>query len=661
MSWTADTPARPSSRIDPGPAWTVVTDAPLRGLSMAREAMRVLAWDDNGQIYLLDAAGQFLSVSKAPGPIASGGISDDGSLVAFLGEDARLWLLSGDLDPIHDRPAITDATALAVDPHGRYVAVASKLNLVQFYNRHGKQSGRFETRQHLSHLSFVPSVPVVVGVGAYGSISCYEIAATGSGKLGGDLAWTEQLMSGVGRLATTGDGGMILVGCFTHGVQRFDLRGQSEGAYHLGGSASMAVPDYGGRTIAVATQEGELAILSGTGHVRWRTGLPRAAVSLEVDALGRFLVYGLASGEVTRLDFQGGGGRGAGGSAITPAAPTVAGRPGSGPVRQADWMAEVVPTDDQAEYAVLGVVDSPPRVALITHKNRLEVYTTAGKKLGQAPEIAGVGRLVRSSPGWLAAATDRQVVLCDLHANTAHRLDISLVELTHLAIRPDTYGLAIVQERDRIGRATGAGRWIWKSELNVPVEDLAIGPDGTTAITTEDGRLRVFDAGGRPAGEYQSGPPEPLLLAEAPEGSPPGLAWVTLARRNQVIRGHDLAGRVAWESPIPWDGWGLHPAGPLLVATAADGRAIAFDGAGHARSQGGRSEGPLDVFRPDAAGEALRVAKGGVHLICSTLDGRVVWRAVVGGTLGPLAAGRPGVAVMVGRSLAWFGDRPPAS
>ena len=44
----ADTTARSSTRLDPGPAWTIVTDAPLKGLVMAREAMRVLAWDEAG-------------------------------------------------------------------------------------------------------------------------------------------------------------------------------------------------------------------------------------------------------------------------------------------------------------------------------------------------------------------------------------------------------------------------------------------------------------------------------------------------------------------------------------------------------------------------------------------------------------------------------------
>src|ERR1035441_7971493 len=49
-----------------------------------------------------------------------------------------------------------------------------------------------------------------------------------------------------------------------------------------------------------------------------------------------------------------------------------------------------------------------------------------------------------------------------------------LVALTHLTIKPDEFGLALIQERDRIGRLTSSGRWIWKHELRFPVEDLAL-------------------------------------------------------------------------------------------------------------------------------------------------------------------------------------------
>ncbi|MBX6315325.1 MAG: hypothetical protein IRY99_20795 [Isosphaeraceae bacterium] len=311
-------------------------------------------------------------------------------------------------------------------------------------------------------------------------------------------------------------------------------------------------------------------------------------------------------------------------------------------------------TEEQAETAVVAVLEEPPRIAVMTNRNRLQVFTPTGGALGEAPEIVGVGRFLRTSPGWIAAATDRMILLYDARRNVSQRLDLSLVEVTHLAIRPDDYGVFIVQERDRIGRATLAGRWVWKKELRPPVEDIALGAGGLAALTTDDGHLTIYNPAGEPIGDYVADPVEPLCLVEAPSGAATELAWVSLARRNQVLRGHRCDGRVLWESPIPWEAWQLHRIGPLVVVSAPDGRALAYDGSGHAHSQG-RAVAPPVAFGIGPGGEALRVVRQGEHLICSDLPGRVLWRTVAEEPLGPFAAGRPGVAALIGRSLAWFG------
>jgi hypothetical protein len=650
----ANSPARSSTRLDPSPAWTVVTDAPLKGMALAREAGSVFAWDEADQLYRIDAQGQFQSVARAPGKIQAGAVSDDGSLVALLGEGSRLWLLDGDFELTHERAAIPDPLAIAVDPHGRYAAVSSKMNAVQFYSRHARLAGKFETRQPLASMVFVPDRLFMVATGAYGSIVGIAMMARANGSLEGAIVWNEALMSSVGRLALTGDGQMILIACFTHGVQRYDIEGKSEGAYHLGGSAGHAVPDFAGRSIAVSTTEGELAILSGAGNVKWRTTLNRPAIALETDALGRYVVYGQATGEVVRLDLQS---TGRPAPTVSTAAPSSSrngaskSRIGNASVRVPEWTAEVVQTEDQAEFAVVAVSEGPTRIGVITHKNKLELFGPDGKRLGQAPEIDGVGRIVRTAPGWMAAATDRRVVLCDLKRNLAQRVDISLAELTHLSILPDSYGLALVQERDRIGRATPAGRWIWKAELSSPVEEITIDPAGFTALTTEDGLLRVYNPAGAQAGEFRGAPSDPALLIAAPEGS--AVAWLTLARRGQVLRGHDRSGKVAWESPVPWEAWQFLAVGPAAVVVAPDGRTIAFDSSGHMLAQG-RADGVPDAFCLGPDGQPLRVARQGVHLICSDLAGRVAWRAIAEASIGPLAAGKDGLAVIIGKSIAWF-------
>ncbi|HWE38434.1 MAG TPA: hypothetical protein VG406_17815 [Isosphaeraceae bacterium] len=642
----------PRPRFAPAVAWTIVTEAPLRGVGLARESGTVLAWDEGDRLYLIDPSGTTRASSRAPAKLSHAAISDTGTLVAAVGEGPRLWLLGPDLEPIAERSAIREPSALAIDPHGRFVAIASKVGgATQLYNRHGKQAGRFETLEPLAHLAFVASAPMIIAAGSYGMLVGVGLRAAGQGKLAGSPIWQQSLMANIGRVAATGDGGMILTSCYTHGIQRFDLRGRSEGSYHLGGTAAHAVPDFAGRTIVAATTEGELAVMNGAGNVRWKTAAPRAAIGLEVDALGRSFVYGLATGEVVRVDLE--EGSGARPSAAGPSRAKGAAAGSAGRVRPPDWSQVVAQSDEEAETAVLAVLDDPPRIGLVDRRNRLQAFTVAGQALGQAPEIAGVGRFLRTCPGWIAAATDRQILLYDARRNGASRVDLSLVEVTHLAIRPDGYGLAIVQERDRVGRAHPSGRWVWRRELNAPVEDLALGPDDLTAVTTEEGRLRIFGPDGEPVGGRPADPPEPLGLIAAPPGSPEGVAWITLARRLQVLRGHRADGTVLWESPVPWEGWQLVVVGFSVVVASPDGRSVAFDGAGRPRSQGRDAE-PQALYAPGPGGRPWRLARQGVHLICSELSGRVAWRAVADEPIGPLAFGRAGAAALFGRSLAWF-------
>ena len=130
-----------------------------------------------------------------------------------------------------------------------------------------------------------------------------------------------------------------------------------------------------------------------------------------------------------------------------------------------------------------------PCVACFTSPQKLELYSLTGQKLGQGPQMGGVGRILRTAPGWLAAASDRQIVLYDLRRNTQRKLDLSLVELTHLVIRPDTFGVLLVQERDRIGRVTPSARWVWKRELRTAIEDVAIGARGILGGDHQRGRV----------------------------------------------------------------------------------------------------------------------------------------------------------------------------
>lgn len=154
---------RSVNRLAPETSWTVVTEAPLKGMTLAREAGTVFAWDETDQLYQLDLNGEYRSVARAPGKVIAAAVSDDGSRIALLGEGARLWLLDADLGVVADRQAPPDPLALAIDPHGRYVVVSSRMCVNYFYTRYARPAGKFETLQPLAFLAFVASRPLLIG------------------------------------------------------------------------------------------------------------------------------------------------------------------------------------------------------------------------------------------------------------------------------------------------------------------------------------------------------------------------------------------------------------------------------------------------------------------------------------------------------------------
>ncbi len=106
---------KPSTRLEPETAWTLVTDSPLRGLSLAREAGTILVWDEGSQLYLFDREGESHSISRVPNKIVAGTISDDGSLIALLvdTDEAGLMLLDADFNVLVER-----RRSVRADVHG---------------------------------------------------------------------------------------------------------------------------------------------------------------------------------------------------------------------------------------------------------------------------------------------------------------------------------------------------------------------------------------------------------------------------------------------------------------------------------------------------------------------------------------------------------------
>ncbi|MFW6125374.1 MAG: PQQ-binding-like beta-propeller repeat protein, partial [Pirellulales bacterium] len=514
-----------------------MTKAPLRGMRLGRENGRVLVWDSARNVAVLDLSGRTLAAWAAPEPIRSADWADGTPVAAVLTEDGRLWWFEPS-GQVASGPSIEAPLAVAVDPFGHYAAVSSTLGETRLLDRWGRPVGRLTTRRPVSRLLFLHSEPNWIGAADHGLLGCYTLQ--------GGVVWQENLLSNVGALAATDDGGTVLIACFGQGIQRFDWEGSPEGAYHVGTAVSRVTCTEDGSRIAAATLERQLLLLDRSGRVLWDAPLKEPPLELAIDALGRYLIVGQPSGRVVfwRLVSEDG---------AKPPEPAAQSELLVGPrggrqrtaatyIREADWLAHVG-TREEAESARLALLDRPARIGLFTSRRRLEVFDPtlpvaeqrSPETEGAAPNepehprfaqpihtsevLLGRGRLLRGGVGVLVAATDRRLLVYEADSNTSRFLPARFEQITHLLVVPSgclvagtgsaarktkgpagrDFQIVQVEDRERLGALSSSGKVLWTRQLAVPVQDAAVA-DGHIALTTDDGSLVVYDGAGELSG-----------------------------------------------------------------------------------------------------------------------------------------------------------------
>ncbi|MBI3467202.1 MAG: hypothetical protein HY000_29670, partial [Planctomycetes bacterium] len=325
-------------------------------------------------------------------------------------------------------------------------------------------------------------------------------------------------------------------------------------------------------------------------------------------------------------------------------------KPSSGSSRQLrtpTWKVAAFDNASQAETAVLALVEEPPRVVVFSSRRRVEVFDERASWIHTSDTTTGVGRYLESEAGMVVAVTDREGLLYDPTANSSSRWEERLVQISHVRIDGAAGEIVMIEEGDRLSRFDLRGRRRWVKNLDSLVEGVAVGPDRSSAVTTGDGGLLIFDGNGRSLGQFRTTKPEPLALARL------GPRWITLAGRSQRIRSHQLDGTVEWEVAIPTEAWRLLRLGNRVAARAAGGRTYCLDAAGRIVLDSSEIPHEAVLFLDKSGQDAALYWRAG-NLMVTDLEGRVLWRHLSPEPPGPLAAGSAGVVCGLQRELAFF-------
>lgn len=274
--------------------WSQSIPAPLRGLRLARERETILACDGKDALFLFNHAGIIQGQRPAPGPIAAAGCADDGSAYAIGGSATPMvcWL-APDLATRWQHPLPQRATALAVEPLGRCLAVADAAGTLHLLDARGRTLWQATTPRPLHHLAFVPEKSILVGAADFGLVLCFGAA--------GECLWRDGLVAHIGSLAVSGDGKSVLLACFSDGLYRYNIAGPPPQRIALEKPCHLATLSYDGETLLTADPQASACLRDSKGELRDPLKLDFPAAALALGALADCAIVGLVNGAILRF------------------------------------------------------------------------------------------------------------------------------------------------------------------------------------------------------------------------------------------------------------------------------------------------------------------------------------------------------------------------
>jgi outer membrane protein assembly factor BamB len=282
--------------IPPTVRWSFATDAALVALDMGSESGEVLAADESGGMYRLDRRGRLLTMTRGWRDVRALAWSDTNAAGAVIVGERKVVRVNGELEAEWSINLPEPALGVAVTPFGNHTAIslASGGNVV--LGPQSEQISIFETIRPQRWIQFLASQPVLIGAAEYGQVCAHQ--------LNGRQLWSERTFTSLGEMHAAANGETILLAAFNQGIQSFGGNGSAGDSYLVEGTASRVSCSFNADRIAAATMERHLYWLDSDGQLLWATQLDDDVVRVLCDPLGEWLLCGLRSGQIVRLDWE---------------------------------------------------------------------------------------------------------------------------------------------------------------------------------------------------------------------------------------------------------------------------------------------------------------------------------------------------------------------
>ncbi|MCA8998762.1 MAG: hypothetical protein KDA80_17310, partial [Planctomycetaceae bacterium] len=210
--------------------WSFGGDGDVTCVAYARETGDLFVADNTRSLYRLDRQGRIAGLTRLHQPILAMDWADDGSHGAVLTSEDVVIRFDRNLKSVHRIDLPEPCLAIAISPFGNHLALALADGDNLVYNERKRRITKYTTIRPLSFLDFCASEATIIGAAEHNLLCCHT--------LGGAELWQQKNWSTVGEMATTGDGDLIYLASFGHGIQTFDGDGATVGAYVLEGTVS---------------------------------------------------------------------------------------------------------------------------------------------------------------------------------------------------------------------------------------------------------------------------------------------------------------------------------------------------------------------------------------------------------------------------------------
>jgi hypothetical protein len=269
---------------------------PLRGVSAARESLRLVVWDEKDWIYLLDQAGSLHGQFRPRGRLASACCADDGSAYGACGARGEVWWLRPDLSTAWEAAVPRCAIACALDSFGQHLAVSDANGGLHLFDANAHVIFCLQSPRPFHHLAFAPSEPHLFACADYGLVACIDPI--------GRWMWRDGLVAHMGGISVSGKPENVFLACYSECVQRYTFDGKRDGTFAARDSSRLVAVSYEGNVVVTAGLTERIHLLDSDGNSIGTHVCDSAPVALSVSAIGDHVVLAHADGRLTGWRFS---------------------------------------------------------------------------------------------------------------------------------------------------------------------------------------------------------------------------------------------------------------------------------------------------------------------------------------------------------------------